>query len=282
MYICYIDESGDGVTLTHQNIHRTTVSFGMAGILIDYQKLTAITNSFIDLKRLYFPNAIPKTSSTKKGDWAKFEVKGSKLAYLLRAGNRSEKRQTIGFLDKYIELLESNDIRILGRIWPKQVGVDINELSLYTVSVQKIHTHFQKYISIKNENGLVIADNRSPKQNLTVSHSIHTQRFSYLGNPYPNIIEVPTFGQSENHTGIQLADILISGLLNPIASAVYIGSIAPSNPHVGGAGIELRERYGQKLRNLQFIYKDSQNKPTGGVVVSDRNTHKSSRYLFLT
>ena len=179
-------------------------------------------------------------------------------------------------------MLEKYGISILGRICLKQPDIPLSEVSLYTTSVQKVHLHFEKFLSTTNSQGIVIADNRSPKQNHSVSHSIHTQKFSFYGNPYPNIIEVPTYGQSQNHTGIQLADILISSLLNPIAAAVYMKNTAPMNPHAQGAGLFLRDRYGMRLRNLQFIYKDSTNKSKGGVVISDRINNMSSKYLFVT
>lgn len=282
MHICYLDESGDGVTLTNQNINRTMLSFGLVGLIIDSNKLESITNNYVDLKKRFFPNEIPIENRFRRSEWATLEIKGSKLAFNIRSGSKSEIRQTIGFLDNFMNLIERHEIRILGRIWLKQPNVTLSEISLYTTSVQKIHVHYEKFLTTTNSQGIVIADNRSPKQNHSVSHSIHTQKFNIQGNPYPNIIEVPTYGQSQNHTGIQLADLLISGLLSPIAAAVYMKSTAPFNPHVQVAGLLLRDRYGSRLRNLQYMYKDAQNKLQGGVVISDRISNMSSRYLFIT
>lgn len=281
MHICYLDESGDGVTLTNHNINRTMPSFGLAGLIIDSEKLEAITNEYIDLKKRFFPNQIAKENQPRRGNWATLDIKGSKLAYNLRSDSKSERRQTVGFLDNYVKILENYNVKILGRIWLKQLDTPMNELSLYTTSVQKVHQHYEKFLASCNSQGIVIADNRSPKQNHSVSHSIHTQKFSFYGNPYPNIIEVPTYGQSENHTGIQLADILISGFFNAITAAVYMKMMAPSNPHVNGAGLFLRDRYGLRLRNLQYMYKDHALKSQGGVVISDRINNMSSKHLFV-
>ena len=282
MHICYLDESGDGVTLTNHNIDRAMLSFGLVGLIVNTDKLDFITNEYIDLKKKFFPSGIPMNERNRRGSWATLDIKGSHLAYELRAGSKSQKRQTIGFLDNYVELLEKYEIKILGRIWIKQPEIPVNEVSLYTVSVQKVHQHFESFLATSNSKGLVIADNRMPTQNHSVSHSIHIQRYSFLGNPYPNIVEVPTYGQSQNHTGIQLADILISGLINPITAAVFMRTIAPTNPHAQGAGCELRSRYGTRLRALQYIYKDSLNKSAGGIVVSDRNLQMSSKNLFVS
>ena len=281
MHICYLDESGDGVTLTNKNLDRAMLAFGLVGIIIDADKLDLITNEYIDLKKRFFPGALGQELRNKRGNWATLDIKGAQLAYELRSGNKRQKRQTIGFLDNYVRLLEEHKIQILGRIWMKQIETQVNETSLYTTSVQKIHQYFEHYLSSAGSHGLVIADNRMPTLNSLVSHSIHTQKFSFAGNPYPNIVEVPTYGQSQNHTGIQLADILISGLLNPIAAAIFMRSVAPSNPHARGAGVELRARYGTRLRALQYMYKDTSKKDLGGVVVSDRNQCMSSKHLFV-
>ena len=58
MHICYLDESGDGVTLTNKNLDRAMLAFGLVGIIIDADKLDLITNEYIDLKKRFFPGAL--------------------------------------------------------------------------------------------------------------------------------------------------------------------------------------------------------------------------------
>lgn len=90
---------------------------------------------------------------------------------------------------------------------------------------------------------------------------------------------MPTFGQSENHAGLQLADILVSGLLSPMASAVYLQNLLPNNVHAQGSGLEIREQFGSRLRALQHLYING-DRTNGGIVVSDPNTKRSVKHLF--
>ena len=79
MHICYLDESGDGVTLTNINLNRAMLAFGLVGIIIDADKLESVTNEYIDLKRRYFPGAISKEERHQRGNWAKLDIKGCLL-----------------------------------------------------------------------------------------------------------------------------------------------------------------------------------------------------------
>jgi hypothetical protein len=64
-----------------------------------------------------------------------------------------------------------------------------------------------------------------------VSHSIFTQKFKAEGDQYPRVLEMPTFGHSNNHVGIQIADLLASALLYPMATCAYCRGHV-SNVHV--------------------------------------------------
>ncbi len=125
----------------------------------------------------------------------------------------------------------------------------------------------------------MILDNRRRHQNMSVSHSIFTRKFKTGGDEYERIVEAPTFGHSDNHAGIQLADILCSALLFPMASAAYCdGQI--QNVHVSPRYHQLVEHFGQRIRELQHRYQRPDGKWVGGITVSDRLTKRPGALLF--
>lgn len=273
---CYIDESGNGESIGANSPNRITPVFAIVGVILESSELSFISREFIELKREFFPNLSPIKQDSH---WVLREIKGSELAHTMRTGGRKEKRQTIGFIDHTLNLLESHNTKIVGRVWVKKMENFFPEVNAYTSSVQSIYGYFEHFLFTSNKKGIVICDNRSPGQNSPVSHSIYTQRFSIAGDPYEHILEMPTFGHSQNHIGLQLADIIVSGLVFPIACNTYLGSVLPSNVHVQGAGQALKDRFGSRLRALQHLYQTPSG-TRGGIVVSDPNTLKSSKFLF--
>ena len=123
----------------------------------------------------------------------------------------------------------------------------------------------------------MICDGRMHNQDAVVSHSIFTQKMRQSGDAYPHIVESPVFGSSKNHAGLQLADLVASAFLFPLASRTYCASHY-TNVHVDSRYdqvIRFRERRG----NLQYKYQ-SGGRSSGGVIVSDRLAHRRSGLLF--
>jgi hypothetical protein len=98
------------------------------------------------------------------------------------------------------------------------------------------------------------------------------------GDPYPHLVEMPTYGHSENHVGLQLADLICSALLFPMAvSACCVGAV--TNPHVLPEYGGLRRRYGGRLKALQYRYLEA-GSYRGGIVVADGLAQRPGRILF--
>ena len=96
----------------------------------------------------------------------------------------------------------------------------------------------------------------------SVSHSIFTRKFSLAAPGYQHLVELPTFGHSENHAGLQVCDIVCSALLYPIACFAYCtGQV--NNVHVQPRAANMRRRYGQRLKALQYRYQH----PCGAIPV---------------
>jgi len=140
--------------------------------------------------------------------------------------------------------------------------------------------YFQHLLDTTDDHGLVICDHRTPALNRPVAHAIFTQKFKTGGDEFDRILEMPTFGDSQNHVGIQIADLLASALLFPMATAEYcVGHV--SSVHVDASFKLLARRYGTRLRRLQYRYDDPQGRRRGGMTVDDRLGCKSGAGLFM-
>lgn len=277
--ICYIDESGDLGTMPENpppdGNHQPVLVIG--GIFVDHNTLYDLTHDFIKLKYRYYPGLNYPTD--KFLDRIIPEIKGADLRRNALRGSKKLKRHAFGFLDRIIELFFKYNIKIVGRIWVKIPGKAFNGKAVYTSSIQSIYTYFDHYSRSENDYGICIADSRDQIKNVSVSHSVFTQKFQHLHPLYPNIVEMPCFGHSNNLAGLQLCDILCSAFLFPIASYAYCADFV-RNVHVQETAYDFRERYGRPLRELQYRYSNPQGYNMGGIVVSDPMQKQNAIAMF--
>ncbi|MGO8670256.1 MAG: DUF3800 domain-containing protein [Capsulimonadaceae bacterium] len=266
MRICYVDESGDLGALPAPPGPNDQPVLVLGGLFVDTARLEALTNSFLVLKHRFFPGlAYP---SSHHLDRIIPEIKGADLRRNALQGNRNQRRHAYGFIDKTLSLLEHRDVRLVTRIWVKVPGAPFDHKAVYTSSIQAICTYFEEFLVEKNDVGFCIADCRNKSKNVNVSHSIFTQKFQAATSYYSRLLELPTFGHSDNHVGLQLCDILCSALLFPIACEAYCtGSVA--NVHVQPTAALLKVEFGTRLKNLQYRFQDPAGRHKGGIVVSD-------------
>ena len=162
----------------------------------------------------------------------------------------------------------------------KEAGGPFDATPVYTSSIQGICAYFEHYLSQTNDTGACIADSRNKFENISVSHSIFKQKFSPARRRYQRLGELPTFGHSENHAGLQICDLVCSALLYPIACFAYCTGHV-NNVHVQPSATYLRQRYGQQLKALQYRYQNETNgRYEGGVVVSDALSHQTGSLMF--
>ena len=208
------------------------------------------------------------------------EIKGAELRKSIAVGNRKEKRHAIGFLDKILDLLESHDTRFFGRVWIKGIGDLLKGTAVYTFSVQDICMSFQSFLSSINETGVVIADSRNKPKNSIVAHSIFTLKHRAVGDAFERIVEMPTFGHSDNHVGLQLADLVCSAFLFPMAMHVFCAGQIQSI-HVRPGYHTIHSRYAARIKARQYRYQDPINQRwRGGITVSDALSKQPGSRLF--
>ena len=277
MKICFIDESGDLGQLDNPPQPNNQPVLVIGGLFVDARNLADITQEFLQLKSRFFPGL--RRRSDKYLDLILREVKGSSLREDTTRGNKKRDRNATGFLDHIFGLLRRYQIKIVARIWIKALGEPVGGTALYTSSIQRICGYFEHYLVTEESVGFCIADSRNKFKNSSVSHSIFTQKFGTV-NRYQRLIELPTFGHSDNHAGLQICDIVCSALLYPIACRVYCAEHV-DNVHVQPRADDLRHRYAPQLKELQHRYWNPEtNRYEGGVVVSDAANRRSGSLMF--
>lgn len=287
MYICYIDESGCTGVLPASNSPIQPI-FTLNALAINQRHIASLTWDLIHTKERFFPNLWKNLYPDARGrtasilDWMTVELKGSDLRTRIRnPGNRNSLRQTHGVLNQILAIIEKYDIKLFGRIWVKGIGAPVDGNSIYTYSVQDICKSFNAYLASVDDVGVIISDSRTKVKNSPVQQSVVTLKYMQPGgDKLPRVLETPTFGHSENHAGLQLADLICSAFIFPMASYAYcLGAV--TSVHVDASYSVLSRNYGARLRNLQYRYQDSATgRWLGGLRVNDGIAQKHGGYLF--
>ena len=278
MRLCYVDEAGCTGTLPSPTSPIQPV-FVLIALAFDSTALPDLTREYLAIKQRFYPKA---NTTGHHLDMVLSEIKGGELRKKATIGNSRERRHAIGVYDKTLDLIERFGGEVFGRVWVKGIGVPVNGRSVYTYSIQDIFATFQEFLVSRprEESGIVIADSRNKAKNAQVSHSVFTRKFAAAGDAFSRIVEMPTFGHSDNHVGLQLADFVCSALVFPFAVHTYCtGQV--SNLHVRPQYQALKSRYAQRLKNLQFRYRDASGRWRGGITVSDVLGHRSGAHLFI-
>lgn len=274
MYVCYVDESGDTSCLKDD---KAQPAFIISGIIVPQARIYRITQDFLTLKQTFNPRALP--SAAPRLDWIRQEVKGSDLRKEAISTSHRKQRYAIGLLDKVIDLLERHEVCVVGRVFVKERSIPVNHASIYNHSLQYICSHFEHFLDVKQSPGIAIIDSRSPAQNIISSHSIFTQKHKAGGDAYPHLMEVPSFGHSDNHAGLQLADLICSAFLWPMAMHAYCeGQI--TSLHIIPGYWQIGARYGTRIKRMQHRYQLASGHWDGGISVSDRLGRRPGSLLF--
>jgi hypothetical protein len=232
---------------------------------------------YLALKRQHFPGLAPRSGHLL--DWGRVEIKGAEIRRMARSPDRAERRHALIFLGEVLDLLENHNARIFGRVWVKAIGPPINRESMTAVSVQTTCETFQDMLRDGGDDGLMVIDSSSPQLNAALSHSVFTQKFKATGDSYDRVVEMPVYGHSENHAGLQLADLVGSGFLFPMAAHAYCSGHVTS-VHVNQRFAKIGQQYGARLQSRQYRYYDRNGARRGGVTVADALTHRPGSYLF--
>lgn len=275
-YICYVDEAGCTTPLAAA---RTDVQpvLAIVGLVLSVDRLRAVTLEFLALKRQFFPGKFKPVDHPL--DDVLVEIKGSDLRSNIRKHGAAADA-SLKFLDRTLDLLRENDARLFASMLIKGIGEPIDSRALYTSSIQAACRNFCAFLAERADSGLMVADFRNPGLNSQVAHSIFTQKYRAKGDPMRGLLELPTFGHSNNHIPLQIADLLCSALLFPMATATYCDGRVVGK-HVRGRDKLIKRRYARRIKALQFQYREGEGGATrGGIYVSNRLDERGSAHLF--
>ncbi len=272
MLMCYVDESGDTGPLVPTERNSQPI-FLISAVIVKQSSLKQLTRSIIELKKRFFPSY--GNGAEHWHDWLKVEVKGANLRRALREGTHDAKRHVIGFMDKTLRLMEQNHAQIVSRIYLKKPNAEFNGSSVYPAAVQRLEMAFENRLQRDNEQGIFILDSRNKGKNVPVSHSVFTMKFGAHGNGYDYLAELPLFGHSENHAMLQLADWIGSAFLCPMATRAYYTGLGTICVHSDPVFDIVRDRFGQRIKALQYRY-EQEGRKLGGVSVLAGGTRKVS------
>ena len=191
----------------------------LLGLIVDHEHLRSLTRGFLEHRQRFYRSSLPAGRPIL--DVLLEELKGSTVRRNLRSSKRNDRRQAIRFLDGILDLLIASDARLVGRVWIKGKGDALDPVSTYTFAVQDIARHFEHYLASTNSLGIVICDARQHAQDILVGHSIATQRTQHSGDALPHIVDATVFGRSQNYAGMQIADLMASAVLFPVAAHTY-------------------------------------------------------------
>lgn len=275
-HLCYIDEAGCTTPLPAAVTDIQPVLV-IAGLVINAAKVRELTLRSLDLKRRYFPKKIG--AGNHQLDDVLVEIKGSDLRSTIRKyGARAE--ATLKFIDDTLDLLHALEARLFATIWIKGIGKPIDSRAIYTSSIQATCRNFAAFLDRHNNTGFMIADSRTPALNTQVSHSIFTQKYRAKGDPWGRLLDLPTFGHSNNHVPLQITDMLCSTLLFSMATATYCAGHIKGK-HVRGRDNFIKRRYASRIKALQYRCKEMDSgKPSGGIFVNDGLLGRKSGLLF--
>lgn len=263
MQMCYVDESGDTGIFAATERNSQPV-FLLCALLLGQAELEGVTQDVIALKRRWFPS--PGKNAAHWHDWLGIEIKGANLRRALREDTHRSRRHVLGFLDAALRVLERRGARLAARVYVKEPGGDFNGTHVYSAGMQKLAETYEDWLVRKGEPGIMVLDSRNKAKNVPVAQSLFTWMFRAQGPGYRRMAELPLFGHSDSHAMLQLADWVGSALLSPMAARAYCAEHGGTCVHASPCFDPLRERFGQRLKALQYRY-ESAGKKRGGIHV---------------
>lgn len=276
VHMCFIDESGDAAACSPEHPDAPPV-FILVGITVPAERAKSLTWDFLQMKKTFEP----RLEDVRFSELVRHEIKGSTLRRDLRASGRKRRRRALGILDKTLTILEDHDCLLAGEVVVKEPGQQIFDTPMYGKAVQYLATTLESALAAADTTGLLILDSRTKVKNEGNVHGITTRRFRKGGDLFPHLLEAPVFGHSDTHVPLQIADLIASALVFPIACNVYCADHTWCRHVEGSEHFEvLRERFGARLQSLEYRYLDHDGRRAGGFQVEDHHGRHPTHLLF--
>lgn len=279
MHLCYVDESGDAEPL-RSALPDSAPVFVLVGVTVPEQRVNDLTWDYLKLKKELNPSLAK--SSVRLSELVEYEMKGSKLrADFRKDGGRNVRRRAFRAIDQVFTLLERHNCQLVGKIVVKVPDPESPpvERAVYSQAIAEMAESFQSQLAAAGTSGMMVLDARTKVKNTPSVMGITTRRFRTGGSQFPNLVESPVFGHSDTHVPLQIADIIASAVLFPIACVEYCGDLA-WNTHPHPRYRQVKERYGELLQRLEYRYTTADGNRRGGFQVIDPVDHRPTHLLF--
>lgn len=250
MWICFVDESGDpGVLPRSPAKGDPSALLVLMAVAARAEDLRPITRRLLELKSQW-PHV--RGYSSRVLDRIDCDLKGSSL----RAGWQTRapaatQQLAATVTDGAVSLLEEFRTPIFGKVFVKHPGGTFDGQRLYNMGLAHICEAFQALLDRVDDHGIVVVDSRNEGKNRATSHSIFTRKFAAADDSFSRLLDVPTYADSKNHAGLQLADWVASSLIAPMALDTYCQDSTPC-PEWDAGYERLTTLYRDRLRKLQF------------------------------
>lgn len=280
MHLCYVDESGDAEAL-RSYLPDCAPVFVLVGVTVPDSTVNQLIWDFLQLKKELNPSL--DRDNVRLSNVIEHEMKGSKLRADVRKdrGARNVRRRAYRALDQIFGLLDQHNCQLVGKIVVKVPDAEHppTDRAVYSQAIAEMAESFQAQLAAAGTSGMMVLDARTKVKNTPSVMGITTRRFRSGGSKFPNLVESPVFGHSDTHVPLQIADIVASAVLFPIACAEYCAELE-WNTHPHPRYRDVKERYGERLQQLEYRYTDAEGVRRGGFQVIDPIDHRPTHLLF--
>jgi hypothetical protein len=215
MLTCFVDESGCPGKLTSiaSAIQPLLVIAGMA---LDTGAIVRATRDFARISQRYHHGQSRPDQIC--ADLTSELIKGVDVRRAFRADPAAAQLKEAPLLDSVLSLLKTHRARLFGVVIVKVPGEEFDGRAVYGRALCDVAQAFHRTLEREQTHGTVIADFREVTLNGRVGAELLEAKLGVAGDQLPWLLHVPTFGNSEMHAPLQMADLLCSALLWPMAA----------------------------------------------------------------
>ncbi len=274
--LCYVDEAGSSEVCTRATPDSSPLLV-LAGLIVAQPQQKDLVWDFLRIKKKFRPHLAKE--ATRLSELIRTEIKGSDLRADIRSSSRRRSRAAMGFIDDVLTLLESRNCTVIAEVVVKRDELGLRDEAVYPDSIANMAAAFNSQVAAANTAGIMVLDSRTKVKNVGSVHGITTRKFSAGGDKLANLAEAPVFGHSDSHVLLQVADVLASAVLFPMACAAYCSSMT-WNTHANTKYCTVWGRCAERVQKLEYRYVDAQGVWRGGLRVKDWRGHQGTAHLF--
>ena len=219
-HICHVDESGClGALRAGSRVHVQPI-LAVVGVILPEESLARITPEFLKAKKMFDKNIFRGVAD--EAGAVRAEVKGKSLRGDLKRFSGGETPPPAALaLNAALAALEKEGAWVVGRVCVKPAGKPFNGKAEYNRSVRFIAENFSRFLREKNARGEMVCDSRGDGPGSKANNDAARAARRPSGLPYKGLPKSPTFADSRDRVGLQLADWICSAVVSPAAAAAF-------------------------------------------------------------